>query len=86
MKWIVSNERRPGEDGDYYAEDTVGNKTLCSFFGKHWHSRTGHPIAKWLDEAAPSENAALRSRIKFLENLISEYTGKMLGVNGTNAQ
>ena len=31
------------------------------------------------DSKSPeSENAALRSRIKFLENLISEYTGKML--------
>jgi len=46
-KWVVSNEKLPTKDKFYYAEDTIGQQTMVRFGGNHWHSLTGHPVAKW---------------------------------------
>jgi len=57
MEWIISNERRPYKKGFYYTEDSIGNKTMVHFYEGHWHSLTGHPVIKWLDEELPSANS-----------------------------
>ena len=70
MKWVVSNEIRPLKDGFYYTTDSVGNKTMVHFYNDHWHSLTGHPVVKWLDEQSPclleKELAAEQQRSKEL--------------------
>lgn len=48
--WVVSNFRRPDKDGFYHTEDSVGEKSVTHFYDNHWHSLTGHPVVKWLDE------------------------------------
>ena len=53
LRWVTSNESRPLKDGFYYTTDSVGNKTMVHFYNDHWHSLTGHPVVKWLDEQSP---------------------------------
>lgn len=61
-RWVKASERRPTKEKFYYAEDSVGNRTMIHFWKDHWHSLTGHPVAKWYDDesiepcATSSEN------------------------------
>jgi len=54
MNWIINNERGPEKDGFYFTEDSDGLKRLTNFIGNHWHSTTGNPVARWVDEESPS--------------------------------
>ena len=76
MKWVVSNEIRPLKDGFYYTTDSVGNKTMVHFYNDHWHSLTGHPVIKWLDEQSPclleKEIAGLKIACEVLDKQVEE--------------
>ncbi len=78
-RWVVSNERRPTKEKFYYAEDSVGNRTMIHFWKDHWHSLTGHPVAKWYDDesiepCATSSEIYWKQRCEAAEILVNSMS------------
>lgn len=47
--WVINNDRSPDKDGEYLTVDSAGTREFCNWYLGCWHSRTGHPVAKWLE-------------------------------------
>lgn len=88
-RWVISNERLPETNGFYYCEDSIGQKTMVNFYDNHWHSLTGHPVTKWLEEikVEPDQqelwneifnswgsHCVFPDRNFVIKNLLSKYT------------
>ena len=69
MKWIISNERTPNCNDLYFTEDSEGARGVTEFNNNTWYSQTGHPIAKWVDEAL-ADSDDLDEVLTSLTNLV----------------